>query len=630
MKTFLQNPRSLFIAVLVFVVGRAATAFANPTGLSVSAGSASAFQAGSQLNVTVSQMAILNWQSFNIQKGETTAFLQPSSSSVVFNVIGGANPSQIFGSLHANGTVILANANGFYFGPNSMIKVGGSFIATTAPLPPDFGSGATWQFAGTPPLASIVNYGQIEVGTGKSLYLIAEKIENHGSLSAPEGDAELLAGDNVLVSERPDGRGLSASLQMPTGSVDNFGRITADAGTIALQARVVNQNGILQADSIAEKNGVIELVASDSLNLGAVSEISAAGDTSSGGSAGGDVVLKSGNTFNDDIGSSIVTAGGAHGGNGGNIEVSAPNIQSLNSAMDATARAGSLGGIFLLDPVNIILGTGGSGSVPAGGTVLSTDNGNGAVNGTLSLNVNTAFKNKYFSDILLQASGSIYIGNGSVDDNGVVTANASPSINWNLSNTTGMSDGQLTLQAGGDITFWGNSKIIDANNWSVSLFAGYDFTGHSVNGGNGNIYINGGPGLSQLGSIQLGSGDLNLFASQSILVGSGSLFTAAGGNIFAYAAKGDINAGTANGSDNGFSQTSNFTFSDDGTAPNTFLGGISTAAGGNVTLIAGNNIDSTPTVPSKQAPAASGAYGPGDVTVIAGKQITGNFNVTDG
>ena len=308
--------------MLFFVLGRAATAFGNPTGLTVSAGSASAQLAGSQLNVTASQLAVLNWQSFNIQKGETTTFLQPSSSSIVFNVIGGANPSQIFGNLNANGTVILANAGGFYFGPDSMIKVGGSFIATTAPLPPDL-AGGMWQFTGTPPLASIVNYGQIEAGTGKSLYLIAEKIENHGSLTAPQGNVELAAGDDVLVSDSADGRGLSATVTMPEGSVDNFGRITADAGTIALQAKVVNQNGILQADSIAEKNGEIELVAADSLNLGADSQIRARGDGSAGGSAGGGVTLKSAGIFSDAAGSSIATTGGANGGNGGDIEVSA-------------------------------------------------------------------------------------------------------------------------------------------------------------------------------------------------------------------------------------------------------------------------------------------------------------------
>ena len=164
---------SVFLAILAAL--RPARLLANPTGMTVGSGTAVALPTGSQLNITVGPTAILNWQSFNIGAGETTSFLQPSANSVVFNLIGEQNPSQIFGNLNANGTVILANANGFYFGPNSMIKVGGSFIATTAPLAPDWGTGSTWQFIGMPPLASIVNYGKIEVGAGKSLYLSSRK-----------------------------------------------------------------------------------------------------------------------------------------------------------------------------------------------------------------------------------------------------------------------------------------------------------------------------------------------------------------------------------------------------------------------------------------------------------------------
>src|SRR5579871_409077 len=50
---------------------------ANPTGMTVVSGSAAAKAAGSQLNITVSQNAFLNWSSFNIQNGETTTFIQP-------------------------------------------------------------------------------------------------------------------------------------------------------------------------------------------------------------------------------------------------------------------------------------------------------------------------------------------------------------------------------------------------------------------------------------------------------------------------------------------------------------------------------------------------------------------------
>src|ERR1700685_1232337 len=215
------NARKLFLLVVLCAVARNENLFANPTGMTVVSGSATAQQSGSQLNVTTSQSALLNWSSFNIQQGETTTFIQPSVNSVVLNEIGGANPSQIFGNLNANGTVILANANGFYFGPNSMISVGGRFIATTAPLTLDFGAGSAWTFTGMPALASIVNYGQIQVG-GKSLFLIAEQIENHGELNAPGGDIGLYAGEDILVSDRPDGRGLSAAAKVPEGAVNNF------------------------------------------------------------------------------------------------------------------------------------------------------------------------------------------------------------------------------------------------------------------------------------------------------------------------------------------------------------------------------------------------------------------------
>ena len=608
----------LCAAVALITAEREARLLANPTGLLVGAGSASAQQSGSQLNVTVGSAALLNWSSFNIQAGETTTFIQPSANSVVLNEIGGHSPSQIFGSLNANGTVILANANGFYFGPNSMIKVGGSFIATTAPLPPDFGAGSAWQFTGMPPLAKIVNYGQIQAGAGRSLYLIAEDIENDGALNAPGGAVALYGGESVLVSDSPDGRALSANVTVPAGSVDNQGRITADAGTIALRAQVVNQNGLLQANSVKEENGVIELVASDSLTLGADSQISARGDDGTPGSSGGTVTLKSGNTFSDANGSAITTSGGAQGGNGGNIEVSAPEILSLNSSMDSSAQAGSLGGEFLLDPTSIVLGTSTSltGTVPANGTVAYNS---GA--GTLSLDVNTAFQNKSFSQILLQATGDITLNQNTT---------------WNLSTSTGETTGNLTLEAGGSIIFNTGAQIKDANDWSVTLAAGYSFSKNAVQpgiqAGSDSIFLGGatatgskdanGQNLytaltSGTGSILLAQGSVNLTAGQDVLVGKGYVNTTGGGAISATALTGNINAGTANA------------YGTTGYSVNPKNSGISTLAGGDVTLTAGNSIISTPTAGNGPA-GSSGAYGAGDVTLTAGNLVEGNFQVSDG
>ena len=352
--------------VIFFLLAREADA--NPTGLTVQSGTASASTSGSQLTVTAGNNAFLNWQSFNIAAGQTTIFNQPSAASIVWNHVNDPNPSQIYGSLQANGVVVLLNSSGFYFGPNSFVSAAGLVVSTANCLPPQNAGGA-WEFNGPPPLASIVNYGTIKVGNGGDVFLIANQVENHGDIEAPGGNIALAAGQTVTLSERPDGRGMSMQVTLPQGSVDNYGNLIADGGTISLNAKVVNQNGFIQANSVRNQNGVIELVASDQLNLGADSTILAQGDSSAAGSAGGTVTLQSGNVFSDTTGSEIVTMGGTHGGNGGNIEVSAPNIQSLDSAMNAGAQAGFIGGEFLLDPVNIVLGTSGNGVVPGNGTV---------------------------------------------------------------------------------------------------------------------------------------------------------------------------------------------------------------------------------------------------------------------
>jgi filamentous hemagglutinin family protein len=652
MKRKKSKRKIIQIALKLVLICSAAKSFANPSGMTVSLGSATAQQLGSQLNVTVGQLTVLNWSSFNIAAGETTTFLQPSSGSVVFNIINSGNPSQIFGNLNANGTVILANANGLYFGPNSMIKVGGSFIGTTAPLSPDVGSGSSWQFTGMPPLASIVNYGQIQVGQGQSLFLIAEDIQNYGGLSAPAGNVTLAAGQSVLVSESPDGRGLSAQVQLPQGSVDNFGNITADAGTIALQAQVVNQDGMIQANSVQDVNGTVELVAGSTLNLGAGSTTSAEGNNVATGSGG--VTLQAGSTINN--GGSVVA-------DGSSILIEAPTVNQ-----NGTLQANSLGSINGAIAIDAAAGL----NLGAGSSILA--NGDSTDSGASPGGFVVLHSPGSYSD---SSASTIFVSGNSLGQGGVVeilnnnkpilaaingsyatfknpnalklstaatsTSSSSPNLNvnalpaytdiylYNLELSSQWSLGTagtaatLNLNAMNDITFDNGSGIKAGQNWSLNLNAGQFFSGTAPLTGNDDITLNG------TASLQAQNGNINLWAAENILVGSGSIFTTAGGSIFADALDGDINAGTSNGSGSNGKQTEDYLFSSLGATPNAILGGMSTKAGGNVTLIAGDDIISVPTVPAKTDwPGASGTYGAGNVTLVAGSQITGNFNLANG
>ncbi|HEX9046373.1 MAG TPA: filamentous hemagglutinin N-terminal domain-containing protein, partial [Verrucomicrobiae bacterium] len=286
---------------------------ANPTGGTVAQGGATFNTSGSQFTINSTAVnTVINWQSFNIGVGETTTFVEPTATSVVWNHINDANPSQILGNINANGYVVLQNQNGIVVGGNAAIKAAG-LVMTTSPTPaPNLSSGGAWEFDAPPPASQIINYGQITTAGGPA-YLIANQIENYGTISAQRGQIGLYAGQQVLLSTSPTGLGLSAKVTLPQGSVDNEGKLIADGGTIQALAQTVNQNGTVQANTVQNVNGVIELVASDNLTIGPNSDIEANGDSSANNpSPGGFVVLQAGTSYSDTT-SSMINVAGANG-----------------------------------------------------------------------------------------------------------------------------------------------------------------------------------------------------------------------------------------------------------------------------------------------------------------------------
>jgi filamentous hemagglutinin family protein len=596
-------------------------AMANPTGGTVAQGAASFNTSGSQLTINAANNTFISWQSFNIGLGETTTFVQPSSSSLVWNQVNDPNPSQILGNLNANGYVVLQNQSGFYIGGQAAISAHG-LIMTTAPVPaPDLSSGGAWSFNAPPPLAKIINYGQINIAGGGSAFLIANDIENSGAITAPGGKIGLYAGQTVLVSTSPDGRGLSAAVTLPQGSVDNQGQLIADAGSIVAQAKVVNQNGLVQANSVQNVNGTIELVASDAVNLGASSVISAQGE-SQGSSAGGAVTIKSDTSFSDQAGSTINIAGGAQGGNGGRVSICAPQMNSIQSTINGRAVAGFVGGTLAVDPANIWLASAATDpSAPAGYTVIDVNSYSG-----LSL-------------ISLVADNNITLNTlWTLTDPGVPAT--------------------LTLSAGNDVIFNPGSGIAAGNNWSVSLVAGTSLAaGATPATGNDGIYLandafltafNNNLGLSsptislsaanevQVGCSLDGNGNYVATSGGGLNGGTGSITTTGGGSISVKTQNGDVNTGA---------DSSGFLYTQPSGRGGTLLppyytvsstlGGISTAAGGNVSINAGGNVISylpSGSDPSVAADAGTGAFGsnPGNVTITAGGNVYGHYVLANG
>ena len=121
-------------------------------------------------------------------------FSRPTRRRPSTGMISG-NPSQIYGSLQANGRVFVINPNGILAGPSGQIHTKG-FVASTLDVPDaSFLSGANLILSGNSG-ATVRNQGSIQA-LGGDVYLIAHNVENDGTISAPQGTVGLAAGSQV-------------------------------------------------------------------------------------------------------------------------------------------------------------------------------------------------------------------------------------------------------------------------------------------------------------------------------------------------------------------------------------------------------------------------------------------------
>ncbi|MEA2944689.1 MAG: hypothetical protein QOI40_19, partial [Alphaproteobacteria bacterium] len=275
--------RMLMLSGAALVSVGAGVAVAGPNGGTVVGGSAT-IQGQGTGSVTInqsSQSTIINWATFNIGKGETTTFNQPNSNSVALNrVIGGQGPSFLDGTLTANGRVFIVNGDGILFGANSSITTAG-FLATTNNIrDADFMAGKyNFNIPGAPN-ASIVNLGSITATSGGFAALVAPGVRNAGTITATLGTVSLAAGNaftldfygDRLITLAVNDQIASSVIDVATGKplsslVGNDGKLSANGGRVQLTAAaaravvdsVINNTGVIEANSIGTRNGMIML-----------------------------------------------------------------------------------------------------------------------------------------------------------------------------------------------------------------------------------------------------------------------------------------------------------------------------------------------------------------------------------
>ncbi|BDI04857.1 YDG domain-containing protein [Sphaerotilus microaerophilus] len=318
-----------------------------PSGMTVVQGQASTVTHGSRLTITNSANALLNWQSFSIGSDAAVRFEQPDAASRVLNRVTGNDPSAIFGQLSSNGQVWLLNPNGVLFGPGARIDVAGLVASTLNIGDAQWRAGRSLLTAGdSAPSGSVVNQGELRTTTGGYVLLVGGVgstggVRNEGVIDAPGGRVALAAGRSIDLADSSTPNlvvRVDTSAGDP-GSVSNLGRISAAGGRIDLAAAIVNQSGIVRADTLDDLAGHVSLRGSASVTTSATSLTSASAGSGTIATAAGTILADSGPT-----GTSLLAGqwlAESTGGQGGQIRLLGERVALLDGArVDASGARG--------------------------------------------------------------------------------------------------------------------------------------------------------------------------------------------------------------------------------------------------------------------------------------------------
>lgn len=218
--------RLLFAAVIVSSAGLS-HADIQPTG--ATDGVVFDNPAANITNITAPNNAIIDYAAFNVAGNQTVNFIQPSATARVLNRISGNTPTQIDGTLNANGVIYLVNPAGVTFGAGSVVDAAGIFAAAGSISNSDFLDGIN-QF--TSVTGDVTQRGIIRADTIAAL--IGRNVHNTGTISVPNGTAVLASGGSVLIGSPLGGVMLKvdATPNADDGSITDEG--TTDAKDVSL------------------------------------------------------------------------------------------------------------------------------------------------------------------------------------------------------------------------------------------------------------------------------------------------------------------------------------------------------------------------------------------------------------
>lgn len=431
------------MAALILLAPLAGQAASLPQGGTISMGQ------GALLSNAPNEMVIkqttdklsINWQSFNVSADSHVIFDQPGSHAIALNRVIGSYGSAILGKIHANGQVFLINPNGVMFGQDAQVNVGGLVASALNLSDADFAAGR-YTFKANGSSGTVINLGALQASEGGYVAVLGQRVENQGVIKAKLGTVAMAGGDSVALDFTGDGL---INLQVARSAVDvlvsNHGLLQSDGGTVLMTARssnqltqtVVNNDGVIQAQTLGERNGKIFL--DGGVDDGAV-RVAGTLDTRALASGRGGFVETSGRTV----------------------------VVERNAAITTKAKSGSYG-TWLIDPTDFTIVSGGSALTPSGmgaDTLMANLASSNVTLVTASagseagdIHVNSDIGWSADTQLTLTAAGTVNV-NANINVNG---SNGALALNYGT-NTYAIADGISINLTGSSSKYFENGKDV--------------------------------------------------------------------------------------------------------------------------------------------------------------------------
>jgi hypothetical protein len=317
---------------------------------------------------------------------------------------------------------------------------------------------------------------------GGYVALLGAKVGNDGIIQARLGTVALAAGNAITLDVAGDGLlNVTVNEGAVSALVQNAGLIQADGGNVLLTARAagtllqsaVNNTGVIQAQTIENRNGTIRLMGD--MQIGTVN-----------------------------VGGKL-DASAPNGGDGGFIETSAANVNIAHDAKITTMAAKGVTGTWLIDPTDFTIGSAPGDNI-AGTTLSALLVTNSVVIDTATgINATNAGATPPVTGFATSTAGA---GNGDIFVNDAVTWTPTPSpttltlraardVNVNAAITT--TGGNFVVCCGRDIKV---NAAVTTTNGDVSLTAGRDvIVSAAMTTTNGNVLLRAGPDATGVGGL---------------------------------------------------------------------------------------------------------------------------------